>query len=205
MLLLNQIRSRIDQKKGQVDLLTKSIESKTEKLNTLNRELTHSNKAHMIIQHVAQQTQKELQFYITDIVSLALAAVFPDPYKFELEFVTKSNKTAANFWFEKDGDRYTPGSATGGGPLDIAAFALRTSLWSLVTPRLRSILILDEPFRFLSKDLQPLASEMLKMISSKLGLQIIMVSHSNELIEGADRVFKTHFSKGITTIVEVPK
>ncbi len=200
---LTQIRSRIDQKKGQVDLLTKSIESKTEKLNTLNRELTHANKAHMIIQHVAQQTQKELQFYITDIVSLALAAVFPDPYKFELEFVTKSNKTAAHFWFEKDGDKYTPGSSTGGGPLDIAAFALRTSLWSLVTPRLRNILILDEPFRFLSKDLQPLASEMLKMISSKLGLQIIMVSHNEDLIEGADKVFKTCFRKGVTTIKEV--
>lgn len=203
MQTIKQLRSKLDQKKGQIDLLTKSITTKNEKLKNLDKKLGCSEKAKLIIQHVAQQTQKELQFYITDIVSLALAAVFPNPYRFELEFVQKNNKTAADFYFERDGERYIPGANTGYGPVDVAAFALRTSLWSLVKPRIRNTIILDEPFRFLSEDFQESATEMMRMLSQKLNLQIIMVSHEKGLIEGADKTFRTRLRKGVTLIKEV--
>jgi len=34
----------------------------------------------------------------------------------------------------------------------------------------------------------PLASQLLKEVSSKLGIQIIMISHIPELIESADKI-----------------
>ena len=49
--------------------------------------------------------------------------------------------------------------------------------------------------RFLSRDLHHKATEMLKEISEKLGLQIIMVTHSEELIEAADKVFTIRAGK----------
>jgi ABC-type sugar transport system ATPase subunit len=50
-------------------------------------------------------------------------------------------------------------------------------------------MIFDEPMRFLSKDLVPKAIEMIKMLSEKLGLQFIMVSHIADFIEGSDKNF----------------
>ena len=47
----------------------------------------------------------------------------------------------------------------------------------------------------LSRDLHHKAAEMLKEISEKLGLQIIMVTHSEELIEAADKVFTIRAGK----------
>ncbi|NIU00181.1 MAG: hypothetical protein GWN01_04340, partial [Nitrosopumilaceae archaeon] len=50
---------------------------------------------------------------------------------------------------------------------------------------------MDEPLKWLKGgDLPIKGSHMIKEISKKLGIQIIMISHSPELIEGADRVFE---------------
>ena len=49
-------------------------------------------------------------------------------------------------------------------------------------------MIFDEPFKFLSRDLHEKASYMLKEISERFKMQIIMVSHSQELIDSADKI-----------------
>jgi DNA repair exonuclease SbcCD ATPase subunit len=49
---------------------------------------------------------------------------------------------------------------------------------------------LDEPFKNLSKDLQSKAGEILKLLSQKLGIQIIMITHEQELMEIADKTFE---------------
>jgi DNA repair exonuclease SbcCD ATPase subunit len=51
------------------------------------------------------------------------------------------------------------------------------------------VIILDEPFRFLSKDLYPKAGEILKRLSEHLKLQILMVTHNEDIIESSHRVF----------------
>ena len=62
------------------------------------------------------------------------------------------------------------------------------------------VIILDEPLRFLSVDLQERASIMIKEISKKLGLQFLIVTHESTLASYADKVFETSIRKGITYI-----
>jgi DNA repair exonuclease SbcCD ATPase subunit len=64
------------------------------------------------------------------------------------------------------------------------------------------VLILDEPFRYLSTDLQSKASEMLNEISERLGLQIIMVTHEEELVDEVDKTFRVRINKGKSTVEE---
>ena len=115
-------------------------------------------------------------------------------------FVMKRGKTEADLFFVRDGNRVTPLEASGYGMVDIASFALRVAMWSLQRPRSRNVLVLDEPLKFLSRGYQSKASTMLKEISRKLGLQIIMVSHSQELIESADRVFGVSIKDGVSGV-----
>jgi len=70
-------------------------------------------------------------------------------------------------------------------------------------PRSRPVLMLDEPFRYLSTGLLPRAGEMLKQISSELDLQIIMVTHAEELIDEADAVFSVDMNKGESIVRKV--
>lgn len=187
---LQEIKRTYEGRKGQAELLQSQIDDQTTKLRALNKRIRYAEQAQHIIQVVAQNTQKELEYHISDIVSLALASVFNNPYELGVEFVIRRNKTEADIYFVRGTDRVHPISASGGGAVDVASFALRVALWSLMRPKKAEVLVLDEPFKWLSVDLQEKASQMMQEISKKIGLQILMVSHVQDLIENSDKVFR---------------
>jgi len=198
---LKEIRSTIERKKGQKEEIDSNIFKLKESSLYLTKEIRHSEKAQAIIQNVAKKTQAQLEFHISDIVSMALDTIFDNPYKFKIEFVLKRNKTECELLFEKDREKINPLSASGGGVVDIASFALRIALWTLQRPQSRNTIILDESFKFVSKDLLPRVGLLLRKLSQKLNLQIILVTHLSELIEEADKVFQVSTDKkGISKI-----
>jgi DNA repair exonuclease SbcCD ATPase subunit len=151
---------------------------------------------------VGLDTQKQLQYHITNISSLALDSVFSDPYKLQLDFVERRGKTECDILFERNGSTIKPKDSSGYGTLDVASLALRIACWSMQMPRTNRIMIIDEPFRNLSKDNEEATSLMLKELSSKLGIQLIIISHSEILATYADKVFKLKKDKqGITKII----
>lgn len=90
-----------------------------------------------------------------------------------------------------------------GGVVDVAAFALRVAVWSLKRPHPRNTIILDEPMRFLSADLQGRASTLLQEISKKLNIQFFIISHEENLFEAADRVFRLSKKEGVSCLKEI--
>lgn len=163
----------------------------------------------MIIQTVAQQTQKELEYHITEPVSLALESVFPNPYRLDLDFIIKRGQSEARLSFSRGKEKgIDPLGACGGGTVDVAGFGLKVSSWSLKRPKSRNVLLLDEPFKNINdpgkkQKLHEKTARMLGMVSEKLGLQIIIVTLNEELIEVADRVFRVRLRKGISRVKEV--
>ena len=195
---ITALKQQIEQQRGRFNQLKKELGEYTDELMTLSSLLKLIDEARVLIQLVAQQTQQQLEYVISDIVTLALSIVFDDPYSFKVEFVLRRGKVECDLWFERGGQLVHPLDASGGGTVDIAALALRLSLWALLknTP----VIIIDEPFKHLSKNLHPRASTMLKELSSKLGLQIIMVSHSDDLITDADRVFEVTMKDRVSKV-----
>jgi len=198
---IQNLRNALEQMKGKRDQIQHGIDNAEQFIREKKKDLRRHEQAREIIREVGLKTQQQLQFHISDITSLALEAVFDNPYKLITEFIQRRNKTECDLYFERDGNRIDPLSASGGGTVDVASFALRVASWSMQRPRSRNVLILDEPFRYLSSDLLPKASEMLNQISKKLKLQIIMVTHAEELIENADRVFEVKIKKGKSLIM----
>ena len=197
-----RFRKELERKKGRVEQVREDLADVKLGLGKKKEEAEDWSKVQAIIQEVAQKTQQELEYHISELVSLALSDVFPDPYKLGIEFCLRRNKTEADIYFSKEGseERFNPISSSGGGAVDIACLALRISLWNLTSPRKRNCIIFDEPLRFLSKDLQPLAGKMIKDISNKLGIQIIMVTHEKDLVIDADACFPISIKKGISEI-----
>jgi DNA repair exonuclease SbcCD ATPase subunit len=179
------------------------LDSANADLDSLRRQLKFAEQALLILQKVSKQTQEQLEYRISELVTLALASVFNNPYEFRVIYETKRNKTEARLWFQRGDELVHPLDASGGGAVDVASFALRVALWSLATDKTDPVLILDEPFKHLSADLQAKAGQMVKEISTKLGIQIIMVSHIDQLVSEADRIFKTTLINGVTAVEEV--
>lgn len=189
MVDLQPYKNKLNQLFGQRHLLGKQKIEADEMIETLSQKLDVALQARSVVQIVAESTQAKITYHISNLVSSALASVFPDPYKFELRFVQRRNKTEADLIFSKEGNESDDLLTTaGGGVVDVAGFALRVALWSI--KKNRPVLIMDEPMRFLSADLQEKASDMLKEISSKLNLQIIMISHLKGMIAAADKVIE---------------
>ena len=197
---ITQLRNQLERQKGQVFQIQKDLTLAKDQLRNKKRDLYRHEKAREIIRKVGIETQNQISFHISDITSLALESIFPDPYKLEVEFIQRRNKTECDLYFVRDENKVDPLTASGVGAVDVAAFALRIASWSMSTPHTRNTIILDEPFRFLSENYQEQASLMLKEISEKLGIQFIIVTHEQVLASAADKIFEVSIRKGISKI-----
>jgi DNA repair exonuclease SbcCD ATPase subunit len=198
---IQQLRNRLEQQKGQQQQLQKTVETLEIELKEKTRSLRQHEQAREVIKEVGLKTQQELEFHISDITSLALESVFSNPYQLKIEFVQRRNKTECDLFFERDGNRFDPIDSSGVGTIDVAAFALRIASWSMQNPHSRNTIIMDEPFRFLSANYQEQASQMIKEISKRLGIQFIVVTHEPVLASYADKTFEVSIKNGISKII----
>lgn len=198
---MSDFLEKIYQAEGSRNTLIKQKTEQEKKLHTLKEDSGIIELAQTLVQETAKTTQEQLKMHIEDIVQLALDTCFPDEYDFFLRYEVKRGKTEANLRFLKNGTEIDPMNAAGGGVVDVASFALRIASWSL--GKTDNVIILDEPFRYLSRDLQPKAGEILKRLSEDLSLQFLIVTHQQELIDVADKVFTvTQNDKGISKAKE---
>ncbi len=158
-------------------------------------------KAQVLVQKVALETQEVLRIQIADVVQSALDTVFPDVYKFSVEFEIKRGRTECRLVFRQGDFEVDILSSDGGGIVDLASLALRVAAWSLGTSA--NTLFLDEPGKFVSRNLVGQFAEIIAELSEKLDLQVIMVSHVPELIENSDKVFRVELRDGVSRIKEI--
>ena len=199
-----RIEKLFNQSLGVKSQIQKQLQETVELKKYSEKKLKLIEEAQTFLQKVAQSTQENLKFQIEDIVNLALESVFPDEYLFQIVFNVSRGKTDAELVFQdkRTGQTIDPMEASGGGVIDLTAFALRISAFALENGT-DNLIILDEPFKFISRDLQERAGEILKTLSDKMKLQIIMVTHIPEFIDVADKVFEVKKNEnGISRVIE---
>ena len=178
-----------ERKVGTKEELERVIQSRVRKIAALEMDLLEIEEARNIIQLVAKQTQKKLEYHLAEIVTLALAVVFANPYEFGIEFIERRGKTEADLYFVRHGKRITPKTSSEGGAIEVAAFALRIALWSLYRPNTRPTLLIDEPLKWLKGlDYPEKGAVMIKELADKIAVQIIMVSHITDQIAYAHNI-----------------
>jgi DNA repair exonuclease SbcCD ATPase subunit len=205
---IQQLRSQVEQQKGKRAQVQADITTLTKRVKEHEVNLHRQEEAREVIRVVGQKTQAELEFRISDITSLALAAVYDNPYELKTEFVMRRNKTECDLLFVRDGERIDPLTASGGGAVDVAAFALRVASWSMARPRSANVMILDEPGKHIKGvDANRRVLELMQQISRRLRIQILMVADERipreDLLERADRAFEVTIKKGISHVEQI--
>lgn len=188
--MIPQLRRKLENLKGHRNELKSQMVAIRTTIQEQSSLLIKYEQAREIIRTVGLETQQNLQYHISDIVSLALEGVFTEPYQLKVEFIQRRNKTECDLLFVRDGKEIDPLESSGYGAVDVASFALRVASWSM--NRNRNIIVLDEPMRFLSEDYQEKAGEMIKELSNRLGLQFLIVTHEDTLSSYSD---SKHFVK----------
>jgi len=169
------------------DNLTTKLKGLKEQKEELDEKLRDAEAARTIHQIVAQKTLANLEFHISALTSTALCSVDPSWPEFVARMEIRRNQTEADLLFKEFGVEQSPLESSGHGACDVTSYALRPTLWSL--NKTRETFIQDEPFRNVSPDLQYRVSQMIKMVADKLKLQILMVSHADDINVSADRTF----------------
>lgn len=185
---LDSVAKQVRELQAQKRAYELSLSSNQAKLRDVSARHEAASQARLVVQNVAQAMQKNIEEQVSNLVTMALESVFDEPYKFVLEFVQRRNKTECDVWLERGGERISPMDASGGGVIDVASFACRVAFWAL--KRTAPVLLLDEPMKFVSRSYQPAVGDMMKMLADKLGLQIVMTTHLQDLIEVADNVIE---------------
>ncbi len=199
-----KIRTKIDDYLAEQRMLDSELQNVDDAIEFTELDLVNHDEARILIQKSAQITQKNLEEHIEKIVSKALKIVFLDEAKkFKVTFVTRRNTTECDLKLEDRGNLRDPLGSNGFGEADIISIALRIAYWSLGNTR--NTLILDEPFRYLDGRRMERASEMVKILSEELGLQIIMVTHESKMGYSADKRFHVVRNNCISEITEVQK
>ena len=198
--MVEKYRRLLEQRKGAYLQQKNTVVHIKQLIKTLKKESKDVQTAQTNIQMVAEKTQKQLIFQLTEIVDLALSSIYKEHYEFKIDFVQKRGKTEAEIYFLKNSKRRKFLKGSGGGVADVASFALRLALWSL--KKTEKTIILDEPFKYLDKKRQEKAGEMLILLSNELGIQFIVVSHEDAIINTADKVFKVNIEKDVSIVEE---
>jgi len=206
---ITQLRNRLEYLKGQRDQLQKTIDDLKEKIRDDKRTLIRYERALEIVKQVGLLTQKQLEYHLAEQVSLAMEAVFDNPYKLRVNFQEKRGRTEAEILFVKGDMEFPPLGNAGGGTIDVASLALRIAYWSMRRDKkIRPLLLLDEPFSQLKGEVaNRRALAIIQEISHKLGLQIIMISDERvsreDIIANADKVFHVHQKSGVSSVKEI--
>ena len=172
------------EEKAKMQIAISKLEDLKKQQQDVKERLKTSLDCQELAQIVAQGVQQRAHSMIAKVVSQCLETIFDEPYEFQIVFERKRGKTEARLIFQRDGMEIDPMTSSGGGVLDVAAFALRLAAITLTKPHARRIIIMDEPFRFVSEAFRSRIKDMLESLAEEYGFQFIMVTHIKELICG---------------------
>lgn len=182
--MLSIYKKKIDGLKAKVSLLDNQIASEEKASEKCVKELNDTLKAQEVIQSIAQTIQQQAHQRVSSVVSRCLTAVFDDPYEFRMVFEQKRGKTEARLVFIRNGVEFDPMTESGGGVVDVASFALRVAALVLSRPQLRRVVILDEPFRFVSRGYRSKINALLQALVDEMQIQFVIVTHFEDLRMG---------------------
>jgi hypothetical protein len=189
----------LNQKLAEKKVLTQQLKETEEELAEKTKKHSTYIKARWVVSEVIKLTQKKVGDHIESLVTMAIQSVFDDEISFSATFDIKRNKPECVLGVKMDDEVYIPKDEDGGGILDVISFALRVVLWTLQNPRSERVFILDEPFKFLGIYTEK-AGQMIRQISDKLHIQLIITTHDERLKDIADRVWNVTKKNKISVV-----
>lgn len=181
---IKDMRRIVAARQGEMRSLKKQLAEELILLSKIGERISDIEESRTHAQHVIQNIQESVHQQIANIVSGCLAVVFDDPYTFKILFERKRGRTEARCIYERRGRQVDPMGASGGGTVDVSAFALRLASILMKHPQPRKLIIMDEPFKFVSPGFRNNVCRMLEQLVADFGFQFILNTSDQEFMTG---------------------
>jgi DNA repair exonuclease SbcCD ATPase subunit len=172
--------------------LTSKIESQQQFVDDLAR-------VEQFFNVLADERRQFLEDRVQSLVDQGLKRVFGPEYDFKVRSELTGKQVKTRFYVINRGLELNLLESVGGGIADVVSFLLRIVLLVLKRPVQRKVLILDEPFKWVSAGHMTSLADLITELSETLKLQIIFVTHRPELIEAGTTVVKVSKTKGLSS------
>lgn len=176
---LGAVRRKLDRKLTAYRNARTIAKANADAAKAYRSEARHHLEAQEVLTGLAGEVQRQVHARISALVTRCLTTVLDDPVEFRIVFETRAGRTTARLAFYEDGEEVDPLLGAGGGVVDLAAFALRLACLLVGRPPARRLLVLDEPFKFVSDrgDYRTRVRDLLDALSRELDFQFILVTH----------------------------
>lgn len=196
-------RRTLDERQGEArSLLTRAKDLQTE-VTSLSEMVEDLDRVTLLLNSMGEDRQQKAQQTIEELVTRGLQTIFDETLSFHIVQTTRGKTVQVDFIVRTTlhGRAIeTPVlDARGGGLAATIGFLLRLVVLLLTRgQRQDTLIVLDETFAHVSAEYLPAVSAFVREVVDKTGVQIIMVTHQEELMEGADQVYRFTMHEGQT-------
>lgn len=178
-----------------------------DKLNKQKEELIHNIDLRVktidFIEKVATSKRQIVKDKIEQLITSCLHEVYDDSYSVEFDYGMKNSKTSVDIYIVRKCDDGMIVKRTidgiGGGVADTVSLPLKLIVL-MNDGDCDKVLFVDEPGKHLDTTRVQNFAKFLKIISEKLGVQIIMSSHHECMNDYADNIHKVILNSSISEV-----
>lgn len=203
---LRQFEIELSRAEGNRDSIQHSLSTSEAEVGELKTYLDVLDRVLEVLRALSDLKREEMRLKIENLVTFGLRTVFKEHLTFKIVPSERAKQSTMELKITsevngKEVDTDIIG-AHGGGLVQVIALLLRIVILLFARPAPAKVLILDESLAHLSREYLEPAAELLATLSQRLGLQILMVTHSPEFEEHADRIYQFRkTSSGVTNTV----
>lgn len=178
---------------GQRETLNKQYKENLASIQSAEDSVDIFLKTSVLLQLVSERTREKSIGKIESIVTQAIQEVYGDKaLKFKIAFENKRGAVFVEFklWDDNLKEFLNIVRSEAGGIKAIIATILRLIVIELANPKIEGLVLLDEVGVQLSVEHQERFGLFLQQYSKLTGRQIILVSHQEKIIAGADKTIR---------------
>lgn len=198
---------QLDAQVGQARALAQRGQELQRRAGALQVRHDATERAVAVLGTIADERDLTARHTIEALVSRGLQAIFGEDLQFRLLSETKRDQAHVEFVVVSmvDGKEVETSvlDARGGGLAAVVGLLLRVVIMLLGRTDKQGLLVLDETLAMLSQEYLPAAAEFLRELVDQTGIQVLMVTHQEELAETADKMYKFDLVDGVTKIREM--
>lgn len=196
-------RRTLDERQGEARALLTRGKELQEEVAHLTELVEDLDKVTILLNSMGEDRQQKAQQTIEELVTRGLQTIFDETLSFHIVQTTRGKSVQVEFVVRTTlhGRAIdTPVmDARGGGLAATIGYLLRLVVLLLTRgQRQDTLMVLDETFAHVSAEYLPAVRDFVREVVDKTGVQHIIVTHQEELVDGADKVYRFTMNDGET-------